>query len=55
MQTNTNQVKWPSLSKDQRALALAKIAMGWDVMSAEEQMDAARYLVKLAQEFKESL
>jgi hypothetical protein len=46
---------WPNLSKDQRALELAKIAIGWSEMRAEQQMDASSYLLKLAQEFKCSL
>lgn len=52
---STQQVKWPDLSKDQRAVELAKTAMGWEQMSTEQRMDGARYLAKLAQEFKESL
>lgn len=52
---STAQTKWPDLSKDARALELAKTAMGWSELTAEAQMDASRYLVKLAQEFKESL
>jgi hypothetical protein len=51
----TQQIKWPDLSKDAKATELAKTAMGWKDMTIEQQMDASRYLVKLAQEFKESL
>lgn len=47
--------KWPDLSKDRKAEELAKVAMGWNELTTEQQMDASRYLVKLAQEIKESL
>jgi hypothetical protein len=49
------QIKWPDLSKDQRAIELAKTAMGWNEMTSEQQMDASRYLIKLADEFKDVL
>lgn len=48
-------LKWPDLSKDMKAVELAKSAMGWKDMTTEQQMDASQYLAKLAQEFKESL
>lgn len=47
--------QWPDLSKDEKAIELAKSAMGWKDMTTEQQMDASRYMLKLAQEFKESL
>lgn len=48
-------MNWLNLSKDQRAVELAKTAMGWDVMTPAQQMDATSYMLKLAQEYKESL
>jgi hypothetical protein len=51
----TSTPKWPDLSKDQKAQELAKLAIGWESMTIEQRMDATRYMLKLAQEFKESL
>lgn len=52
---NTAQIKWPDLSKDTRAVELAKTAMGWANLSAEQQMDSSRELLRRAQEIKEAL
>ena len=49
------QIKWPDLSKDAKALELAKTAMGWAEMTSEQQIASHQYLIKLATEFKESL
>lgn len=36
-------------------MELAKTAMGWAELSAEQQMDSTRELLRRAQEFKEAL
>jgi hypothetical protein len=53
--TNAAKQQWPNMSKDQRAMELAKTAIGWDKMTPEEQTQAVGYLAKLANEFKEAL
>lgn len=52
---NNKQLTWPDLSKDARAIELAKTAMGWDSLSTEQKMDRSRELVEKAQEFKGAL
>lgn len=52
---NPDRVVPDSLDKDLRAQELAKIALGWADMSAEQRMDASRALLKRAQEIKETL
>lgn len=54
MQTG-QQLKWPDLSKDQKAIELAKTAMGWDDLTIEDQMDSSRKLIELAQIYKVKL
>ena len=49
------QIKWPDLSIDQKAVELAKTAMGWDDLTIEDQMDSARKLAQLAQIYKGQL
>lgn len=46
---------WPDLSKDQRAIELAKTAMGWDALTTEQKMDRSRELAQRAQQIKETL
>lgn len=48
-------IVWPDLTKDHRALALAKVAMGWADMTTEQQMANARQLTQRAQEIKATL
>ncbi len=48
-------IQWPDLSKDTRALVLAKVALGWDTMSAVQQMDNAQALAIRAQQIKGAL
>lgn len=43
------------LSKDERAMHLAQVALGWSHMTAEEQMDNVKRLVQRAQEIKVTL
>lgn len=43
------------MSKDIRAEALAKIAMGWDQMTAEQKMDNTRELIARAEQIKGTL
>lgn len=47
--------QWPDLSKDQRAMELAKVAMGWADMDTAQQMANLSALARRAQEFKEAL
>lgn len=47
--------QWPDLTKDQRAVALAKIALCWDTLTTEDKMDSARELALRAQVIKEQL
>lgn len=44
-----------NIDKDQRALRLAKIALGWDELTMEQQMDLTRELLQRAQEIKQTL
>lgn len=46
------QAAWQNLSKDARALELAKSAMGWDSLTTVQQMDRSRELLVKAQTFK---
>ncbi len=55
MNNTANTPKWPDLSKDAKAVELAKTAMGWEDLTIEDQMDRAGELVAKAQQFKESL
>lgn len=48
-------IHWPNLNKDQRAVELAKTALGWAEMSTEQRMDNARRLAERAQQIKETL
>lgn len=46
------QAAWQNLSKDARALELAKSAMGWNLLTTEQRMDRTRELLVKAQTFK---
>lgn len=46
---------WPDMTKDAKAIELAKTALGWNLMTAEQQMDNVRALSVRAQEIKEAL
>jgi len=52
---STPKANWPDLSKDQRAFELAKTAMGWNDLTAAEQMGRSEELVTKTQTYKESL
>lgn len=47
--------QWPDLSKDQKAVELAKVAMGWEDLTTEDQMDSSRKLVELATIYRAKL
>lgn len=49
------QAAWQNLSKDARALELAKSAMGWNSLTTEQRMDHTRELLAKAQTFKGAL
>lgn len=53
--TQTVKAQWPDLSKDAKALELAKTSMGWDDLTIEDQMDSSRKLLELAQIYKAKL
>lgn len=50
-----NDAKWPNLSIDQKAIELAKTAMGWEKMTADQQMCHASELAQKAQTYKIAL
>lgn len=47
--------QWPDLTKDTKAVELAKVAMGWSNLTVEQQMDATSELAQRAQQIKETL
>jgi len=55
MSEQQQQVRWPDLSKDDKAVYLAKQTMGWEDLTIEDQMDSTRKLLQLAQIYKEKL
>lgn len=55
MLNETQNVKWPDLSKNQRAAELAKTAIGWADMTAEQQMDNLQAMIVRAAEIEKTL
>lgn len=49
--TQTNRF-WPNLTKEQRALELAKTALGWNELSPAEQIRHASELIERAQQIE---
>lgn len=47
--------QWPDLTKDQRAMELAKIAVGWAEMQPDEQMERLAELVRRARDINDVL
>jgi hypothetical protein len=47
--------QWPDLSKDQRAMELAKIALGWNDMTPDEQAVRLGELVRRAKDINDVL
>jgi hypothetical protein len=41
-----------NLGKDERAIELAKVELGWDVLTPAQRMDSARALIIRAQQIK---
>lgn len=52
---STQTTKWPDMTVDNRAMALAKTALGWDAMDAATQMKNLSTLAGRAQDFKVAL
>lgn len=52
---NNTKYNWPDLSKDAKAIELAKVAIGWDELTIEQRIARHRELVVKAEEFKGAL
>lgn len=48
-------IQWPDMTKDNRAMELAKVALGWASMDTATQMGSLSRLALRAQEIKETL
>jgi hypothetical protein len=47
------QIQWPDLSKDSRAVELAKQELSWDGLTAEQKMNDSSTLAQHAQRIKD--
>jgi hypothetical protein len=52
---NNGTTRWPDMTVDNRAMELAKTALGWDDMDADTQMKNLSTLAVRAQQFKVAL